>query len=166
MKRGREGADSKEVRIAFRTVAFALLLAAAACSGGDDGITLDQLRAEPILSVDLSGADTGRVADEQGGADPMVMVLFDVAADWRDVAVDLADRVGAAGWTVETVNCVATGYDVIARKEIAGEWVLLESGAGTRGAGIILRRDPAQRAPRAFSVTGSCPADLALVASS
>ena len=37
-----------------------------------------------------------------------------------------------------------SGNDVIAKKSISGTWVLLEAGAGTRGAGIILRLDPAR----------------------
>ena len=160
MKKGREGADREEVRIAIRALTAILVVATAACSTEPAGLTVEQLRAEPILSLELRGAGAGSITDQQDGSNPMATVLFDVEGDWRQVAVELAVQVREAGWTVENVNCVATGHDVIGRKELAGEWVLLESGAGTRGAGIILRRDPAQQPPQAFAVTGSCPSDL------
>jgi hypothetical protein len=85
---------------------------------------------------------------------------MDVTGDWNAVSVRLAEAARATGWTVTAVNCVGTGNDVIAKKRIGGEWFLLESGAGTRGAGIILRYDPQQQAPEGFSASGRCPPEL------
>lgn len=90
----------------------------------------------------------------------MVTQLMEVSGNWEAASVELARTVQAHGWAVESINCVATGNDVIGKKQIGGQWVLLESGAGTRGAGIILRLDPSQQPPGSFGVEGRCPAAL------
>lgn len=92
--------------------------------------------------------------------------LMDVVGDWNEVSVAIARAVRDHGWTVESLNCVGTGNDVIAKKLVDDTWVLLESGAGTRGAGIILRIDPQQVPPGEFTVTGPCPVALVTAASS
>ncbi len=124
-----------------------LMFIAVACSSGGDALTLDDLEKESILEANIPGLSGKRIAEERSGADPRLTQLMDVAGSWEEASVKLAEAVQAHGWTVESINCVGTGNDVIATKLVGGQWVLLESGAGTRAAGIILRLHPTQRPP-------------------
>lgn len=137
---------------------MAIALLVAGCSAGS--LTLDNLKDEAILTADIPGMSDRRITEERSGDWPSLTQFGDVAGDWTAASVALANAVRLHGWTVTSVNCVGTGNDVIAKKEIGGTWVLLESGAGTRGAGIILRRDPSQQPPGAFGSEGRCPAAL------
>lgn len=132
-----------------------LLVGIGACGGAGDVTVLE---AESMLSVSIPGTAGGRTTTDTDP--PRVTRLFDVTGDWNAVSVAIADAAQAAGWTIESVNCVGTGNDVIARKNVDGTWLLLESGAGTRGAGIIVSIASAQRPPKAFQATGSCPRAL------
>ena len=137
-----------------------LIAVSAACSSGSDGLTPATLEEEPILDAIIPGLTAKRITDERGGPSPMVTQLMEVSGSRETATVNLADAVLAHGWTVESINCVGTGNDVIAKKLIEGEWALLESGAGTRAAGIILQLDPSQQPPRSLSVQGRCLAEL------
>ncbi len=138
----------------------ALGLAVAACGGSGERLDLATLEREPILALPVAGTANQRTVASSGGDRPAVTVLADVTGDWSDVSVALARAVRGEGWTITSVNCVGTGNDVIARKLVAGTWVLLESGAGTRGAGVILRADPDQGDSPPFVASGRCPAAL------
>jgi len=137
-----------------------LALLSASCSPRPAGPTLADLRGESILSAQIAGLSNGRLTEERGGSTPMVTQLRDVTGNWATASVSLAQVVQENGWGVELINCVGTGNDVIAKKQIEGHWVLLESGTGTRGAGIILRLDPAQQPPAPLEVEGRCPPSL------
>lgn len=136
------------------------VLALAACSSGSDRVTLAILQNESILEASIPGLSGKLISDEQSGSRPTLTQLMDVSGSWEAASVRLAETVAAHGWTVESINCVGTGNDVIAKKLVDGQWILLESGAGTRGAGIILSLDPSQSAPRSLSVEGRCPTAL------
>jgi len=140
--------------------AASLVLLSTACSAGADGLTLAALQEEPILDATIAGLTAKRITEERSGANPMVTQLMEVRGSWEAASVKLAKAVLAHGWTVESINCVGTGNDVIAKKQIEGQWVLLESGAGTRAAGIILRRDPSQQPPKSLKLDDRCPAAL------
>ncbi len=99
---------------------------------------------------------SGRITDRQSGDRASVTKLYDVSGSWEEASVALAEAVRAHGWTIESVNCVGSGNDVIAKRRIGDSWVLLQSGAGATGAGIILSIDPNQAPPAPFAVTGSC----------
>jgi hypothetical protein len=142
-----------------------LALVSASCSSQPAGPTLADLQGESILSARIAGLSNGRFTEERDGPSPMVTQLRDVAGNWEAASVSLARAVQENGWGVELINCVGTGNDVIAKKQIEGQWVLLESGTGTRGAGIILRIDPAQQPPEPFAVEGRCPPSLIAAAS-
>jgi hypothetical protein len=148
------------------TWAAALLVAllGACANGSSDGLTLSALEADAILDQTIAGTTNPRTTDTQSGERPSLTVLMDVTGDWNAVSGELAEAARATGWTITSVNCVGTGNDVIAKKQIDGTWALLESGAGTRGAGIIIRYDPDQRSPGAFSVSGRCPTLLVAAA--
>ncbi len=143
-----------------RAGAVAMLTLVAACGGSGDALDLAALEREPILTVPVAGTANPRTVDSSGGHRPAITVLADVTGDWGDVSVSLAQAVRREGWTITSVDCVGTGNDVIARKLIAGTWVLLESGAGTRGAGVILRVDPDQGDSPPVVASGRCPAAL------
>lgn len=139
----------------------ALAMTAGACgtrSAGDGTIA-----SESILRVAIPGTSGGSTSTASDGT---VTKLFDVMGDWSLVSVELARIVQREGWTITAVNCVGTGNDVIAQKRVAGEWLKLESGAGGRGAGIIVSRDRSQRPASPLSVTGRCPRALVDVAES
>ncbi len=147
--------------------AAALLLAvlALSCGSGSEGtLTTEDLRDDPLLGAELAGTANPRIADETSGDRPGVTVLMDVTGDWNAVSVELAEAAQVAGWTITAVNCVGSGNDVIGKKQVDGTWLLLEAGAGTRGAGIIIRYDPEQRAPDAFASFGRCPDALVIAA--
>lgn len=112
---------------------------------------------ESILQVDIPGTSNGKTSTASSGT---VTKLLDVTGDWTQVSIELAAIVQAEGWTITSLNCVGTGNDVIATKQVGGEWLLLESGAGTRGAGVIVSRDPSQQSPGVLRVTGRCPGEL------
>jgi len=140
-------------------IAALIVLVLAGCSA-NSGLGLDSLEAESILSADIPGLSNDRVTDRQNGSSPMITQLSDVAGSWEAASVEIAHAVRRHGWTVDSINCVGTGNDVIAKKQIEGQWVLLESGAGTRGAGIILRLAPTQQAPGSVDIDSRCSAAL------
>jgi hypothetical protein len=144
-----------------------LLAVLGACSGGSsDGLTLSALEHDPILDRDIAGTTNPRTTETRSGDQPGITVLMDVTGDWNAVSAAIAEAARTSGWTITSVNCVGTGNDVIAKKQIDDTWALLESGAGTRGAGIIIRYDPQQRGPGSFSASGPCPAELVAAAES
>ncbi len=151
-------------RLALMMASF-LALVSASCSSQPAGPTLADLQGESILSARIAGLSNGRLTAERGGPSPMVTQLHDVTGNWEAASVSLAQAVQEHGWGVELINCVGTGNDVIAKKQIEGQWVLLESGTGTRGAGMILRIDPAQQPPEPLAVEGRCPPSLVAAAS-
>lgn len=124
-------------------------LAVVACSG-------EAPAAEPILQVAIPGTENP-VTTTSGET---TTVLMDVPGDWNDVSVELSLAAQRAGWQIESLNCVGSGNDVIAKKLADGRWLLLESGAGERGAGIIVRPAPDQGPPGRLVVTGRCPREL------
>ncbi|MDH3606252.1 MAG: hypothetical protein OER12_04585 [Acidimicrobiia bacterium] len=136
------------------------LVAGCSNGGGADRLTLDDLKSESILGADIPGFAGRQVTDEQGGDNPTITQLMTVTGDWNTASVDLANAVQLRGWTVESINCVGTGNDVIAKKLVGDEWALLESGAGTRGAGIILRRHPNQSPAGEVEIDSRCPPSL------
>jgi hypothetical protein len=136
--------------------AVVLLLLAAGC-GGDRVAIAD----ESILTRSIAGTSGGAI-DVRGDR---VTKLLEVVGDWNDVSVRIAEIAIEEGWTIESINCVGTGNDVIARKNVDGTWLLLESGAGTRGAGLIVSIAADQRGPRAFTDSGRCPQALLEAAS-
>ena len=137
-------------------VAVVGALAAAACGGDAAGVTLEDLEADPVAVATIPGTTNREVTDRRGGADPALTVLMDVPGDWVAVSAAIARTALAGGWTIESINCVGSGNDVIAKKMVEGTWVLLEAGAGKRGAGLILRLDPADSPSRPFSTSGNC----------
>lgn len=141
-------------------------MAAAACATTTGEVDVRALESEPILETQFAGATASRTSRGRDAAGPTVTRLMEVVGDWDAVSVAIARAVREHGWAVETVNCVGSGNDVIAKKLLGDTWVLLESGAGTRGAGIILRIDPDQRPPGDFTVTGPCSPALVAAASS
>ena len=151
---------TRMVRRATWAAALLVALLGACADGSPDGLTLSALEGDAILDQDIAGTTNPRTTDMRSGEQPSLTVLMDVTGDWNAVSAALAEAAQATGWTITSVNCVGTGNDVIAKKQIDGAWALLESGAGTRGAGIIIRYDPDQRSPGAFSVSGRCPARL------
>lgn len=137
------------------TVTLLLVALLPACTTGViDRSSDDPIAGQSILGVEIPGTANGEI---NTGSDGSVTKLFDVTGDWELVSVEIAEIVQDEGWTVASLNCVGSGNDVIARKLVDGQWLLLESGAGERGAGIIVRRAPRQVAPEALSVTGRCP---------
>jgi len=134
-----------------------LVLAAVACGDtSSPAVTLDELEADPIAVAAIAGTTGRDVTVRRGGTDPELTILMDVPGDWIAVSAAIARAALTGGWTIESVNCVGSGNDVIAKKMISGRWVLLEAGAGTRGAGIILRLDPTGSPPAPFTVSGGC----------
>lgn len=136
----------------MRSLLVALLVTLAACGSG--GVDLDTLENAPILEANIAGLSGGRITERTPGERATLTKLYEVSGSWEAASVALADAVQAHGWTIESVNCVGTGNDVIAKKQIEGTWVLLQSGAGARGAGLILTIDGTP--PNSFTVTGSC----------
>ncbi len=124
-----------------------ITLIAAACTAGGDALTLTDLENESILAASIPGLSGKRITEERAGSNPGLTQLMNVSGSWEAASVNLAQAVQAHGWTVESINCVGTGNDVIATKLVKGQWVLLESGAGTRAAGIILGIHPNQNPP-------------------
>ena len=144
-----------------RLLAAVFLLAVSACSPTEEeGVTLASLRSESILDAAIPGLSAKRITEEQSGTRPKLTQLMDVTGSWETASVKIAEAVQIHGWTVESINCVGTGNDVIAKKLSEGQWMLLESGAGSRAAGIILSLDPGQRAPSPLTVDGRCPQAL------
>lgn len=135
-----------------RGVAVLTLAAFGACGG-----TLDTsaLTSEAIFDARIPGTSGGTLTIDAKG--PSATKLFEVTGDWNDVSVEIARLAIEDGWTIEGINCVGTGNDVIARKQVDGRWLLLESGAGTRGAGVIVSVAPEQRSPDTLTETGPCP---------
>jgi hypothetical protein len=129
-----------------------LVFLAAACGGGDRAA----VESRSILTRSIGGTSGGSV-DVDGDR---VTQLLDVIGDWNAVSVQIAEVALDEGWEIESINCVGTGNDVIARKEVDGTSLLLEAGAGTRGAGLIVSVPPDQRGPGAFSESGRCPPEL------
>ncbi len=129
------------------TLRLAALLLLVGCGGGGS-----ELADESIFSATIRGT-SDQSLDAAGGR---VTKLLDVTGDWNEVSVAIAQVAKAEGWSIEAINCVGTGNDVIARKQVEGRWLLLEAGAGTRGAGLIVSVAADQRPPGAFSVTGRC----------
>ncbi len=138
----------------IRTVVVAAAVVLAACGG--ESLNIDTLADAPILHAEIAGLTNGRVTQRDGGERASITRLYEVAGSWEDASVSLAAAVSAHGWQIQSVNCVGTGNDVTAKRRIGGIWILLESGAGTRGAGIILSVDTDQAPPGPFAVTGSC----------
>ena len=135
----------------------ALVVALAACTSGvvDRSPERDgPIAGQSILSVDIPGTADGQVST---AADGSVTKLFDVTGDWEEVSIGIAGIAQDEGWTVSSLNCVGTGNDVIAKKLVDGQWLLLESGAGERGAGVIVSLAPQQVPPGTLTVTGRCP---------
>jgi hypothetical protein len=132
-----------------------VVIVVAACAGSTD---TSVLTSEPILDAAIPGTAGGRLTVDED--EPTATKLFDVIGDWTAVSVAIAELVQAEGWTIERINCVGTGNDVIARKQANDTWLLLESGAGTAGAGLILTVAPEQRPPADFRSTGPCPQSL------
>ncbi len=153
-----DGNRMRRPSVSIRSRALVVAALVSACSGFG---AADPLGGESILEVEIPGTAGGRTSSDGG----TITKLFDVIGDWNQVSVDLAGVAQAEGWTITALNCVGTGNDVIAKKQVDGEWLLLESGAGERGAGLILRRDPAQSPPDRLSVTGRCPQALVAAAS-
>ena len=116
------------------------------------------LRGESILDAPIRGTTGGRIEIDDSA--PRVTRLLDVTSDWNDVSVAIADLAIAEGWAIEDINCVGTGNDVIARKKVGATWLLLESGAGTAGAGVIISVAADQRPPVALRSSGRCPSEL------
>ena len=138
----------------LRYGALAWVLAfVSACSGGGDGVALAD---ESILQALVPGTSNSRI---ESSSPQQVTRLMDVTGDWNRVSVDLARLAREHGWDVTSVNCVGTGNDVVGYKQVDGEARLLESGAGTRGAGIIV--SATNSVGSGFSSSGRCP--LALV---
>ena len=123
----------------MRTMLLTLLLTLAACGG--TGVDLNTLENAPILEANIAGLSGGEITDRTAGERATLTKLYEVSGSWEAASVALADAVQAHGWTIESINCVGTGNDVIAKKQIEGTWVLLESGAGAGGAGLILSID-------------------------
>jgi hypothetical protein len=146
----------------MRSLLVIVLLTLAACGGS--GVDLDTLEADPILEATIAGLSAGQITNRTPGERATLTRLYEVSGSWEGASVALADAVQAHGWTIESINCVGTGNDVIAKKQIEGTWVLLESGAGARGAGLILTIDA--RPPAPFTVSGSCQPALVKAASS
>ena len=136
----------------MRTTLVALLLTLAACGGS--GVDLDTLENAPILEANIAGLSGGQITNPTAGERATLTKLYEVSGSWEEASVALAEAVQAHGWTIESINCVGTGNDVIAKKQIEGTWLLLESGAGAGGAGLILSIDSTPPAP--FTVTGPC----------
>ena len=120
------------------------------------GSTERAISRESILQVPIPG--TAAASTSTSG--DTVTRLLDVTGSWVQVSVDLSLTVQREGWQVDSLNCVGTGNDVIAKKRVSDRWLLLESGAGERGAGIIVRPDPGQLPPGELVVTGNCPRAL------
>jgi hypothetical protein len=114
----------------------------------------DPIAGQSILNIEIPGTADGRVSTD---ADGSVTKLFDVTGDWEEVSIDIAGIAQDEGWTVSSLNCVGTGNDVIAKNLVDGQWLLLESGAGERGAGVIVSRAPQQVPPGSLTVSGRCP---------
>ena len=136
----------------MRSLLAVLLIALTACGGS--GVDLDTLENAPILEANIAGLSGGEITNRTAGERATLTKLYEVSGSWEAASVALADAVQAHGWTIESINCVGTGNDVIAKKQIEGTWVLLESGAGAGGAGLIFSIDA--EAPAPFTVTGSC----------
>ena len=137
-------------------VSAVLVLLLSACSALVDRSSVPDgpIAGQSIFDIEIPGTANGQLTT---GTDGSVTKLYDVTGDWEQVSVELAGIVQDEGWTVASLNCVGSGNDVIARKLVDGQWLLLESGAGERGAGIIVRRAPQQSAPPSLSVSGRCP---------
>ena len=162
---GRPSTGQPSTPGAFRSGVLVLMVLVTwltGCGGESDGTSL--LEDSSILVAEIPGLSAGRISDRQTGDRASVTKLYDVSGSWEAASVALADAVQAHGWTIESINCVGTGNDVIAKKQIEGTWVLLQSGAGTRGAGLILSIDRTPPAP--FTVTGSCQAAFVVAAQS
>ena len=118
------------------------------------GQQVAQAEQESILQIAIPGTENPTL-NTSGTTQTR---LLDVTGSWIQVSVDLASIVQREGWQIESLNCVGTGNDVIAKKNVEGQWLLLESGAGERGAGIIVRPDPTQTPPvGGVTITGNCP---------
>jgi len=154
---GRPSTGQPSTPGAFRSGVLVLMVLVTwltGCGGESDGTSL--LEDSSILVAEIPGLSAGRISDRQTGDRASVTKLYDVSGSWEEASVALADAVRAHGWTIESINCVGSGNDVIAKRRIGDSWVLLQSGAGARGAGIILSIDPNQLPPAPFTVTGSC----------
>ncbi len=128
----------------------------AGCGGGPEPVALGDL---PVLTALWPG--TGPPERTEDAADRLVE-LRPLYGSFDKASVELATMVRAQGWQVTQVRCVGSGNDVIAVREVAdGAWVLLEAGAGERGAGMILTRlDGPPTVPAEVPVEGDCPAAL------
>ncbi len=142
----------------FPAVWMLLCLGLASCGGG--GADVDALQSRPILEAVVPGFVDGYISEISDGDDPSVTKLYEVDGSWESASVALAGVVRQYGWQIERINCVGTGNDVIARREVEGTWLLLQSGTGTRGAGMILSVDADQGPTAALTVGGSCPQAL------
>jgi hypothetical protein len=129
-----------------------LVLVTNGCGGAGERTSLAD---EGILAAAVPGTANSRI-DSQ--TDSRVVRLMDVTGDWNQVSVDIARLARQHGWNITSVNCVGTGNDVIAYKEAGDEVWLLESGAGTRGAGLIV--SVVGSAASGFTVGGRCPLSL------
>ncbi len=145
------------VRVAW-SVASTLTLMLASCAGSDVGVAA--LAAEPLLEAPIPGWVGGRIVEQTEGERPSITKLFEVDGAWEAASVALALAVREHGWEIERINCVGTGNDVIARKQVDGTWLLLESGAGSKAAGMIVSIDDDQGATEGLSVGGRCPPEL------
>ncbi len=136
-------------------------LAVVACA---DSSAATDLAALPVMSAPVAGTTNSFVETNPDGK---VFRQMDVTGEWNAVSASIADVVQAHGWTIESINCVGTGNDVISRKQVDGRWILMEAGAGETIAGMILSVPTDQRPARTpLEVTGRCPQVLVAAASS
>lgn len=112
---------------------------------------------ESILTVPIPNTSNDRQLTE---GDRQVTRLLDVDGDWEAVSVAMVDIVEAEGWSVFRLNCVGSGNDIIAKKWVREQWLLVEAGAGGRGAGVIVSIPDDQSPPGSLVVMGNCPAEL------
>lgn len=147
--------DRSRRRRNMAALAMVLAVVFGAC-GSEDPVAVDTVAIDAVLDVPIPGTANPSIS----ASGDTVTRLFDVTGNWVQVSVDLAEVVQREGWRVQSLNCVGTGNDVIAKKQVDGRWLLLESGAGERGAGIIVRPDPDQTSASHVVVSGDCPEEL------
>jgi hypothetical protein len=111
---------------------------------------------EGLLSVEVPGA-VETTTDRSSGK---VTRLFDVTGEWNRVSVTIAELAQADGWKIDKINCVGTGNDVIGLKKVGNGYRKLESGAGQRGAGIIVSEVGDRVITGGVVISGNCPQSL------
>jgi hypothetical protein len=144
----------------MRAGAILIFVVAAACAA-NTGVDLES---EPILHIDIPGWSGGEITERSGGASPSITKLYDATGSWESASVALAETVRGLGWRIQSINCVGTGNDVIALHQVGDEWILLESGVGTRGAGMILSITSERPTSSSLQVSGSCALEFVAAA--